>query len=108
MSGQGRSVRGVDTSGPWKPVSWIKRQVQRQTHRGSIVEEVNSTILSAARQFKPALVWADKQEFLRVETIEELRRLGARSVHFTPDPYFSLDWKRTRLMDATMGAFDAL
>ena len=104
----GHSVRGVHTSEPWKRASWIKRQVQRRTHRGSIVEEINSTILSAARQFKPALVWADKQEFLRVETIEELRKLGARSVHFTPDPYFSLDWKRTRLMDGAMRSFDAL
>ena len=72
------------------------------------MDDINSTILSAARQFKPALVWADKQEFLRVETIEELRKLGARLVHFTPDPYFSLDWKRTRLMDDAMRAFDAL
>jgi spore maturation protein CgeB len=104
----GHSVRGVHTSEPWKRASWIMRQVQRRTHRGSIVEEINSTILSAARQFKPSLVWADKQEFLGVETIEELRKLGAKSVHFTPDPYFSLDWKRTPLMDRAMGEFDAL
>ena len=104
----GHTVRGVRTMEPWKHASWIKRQVQRRTQRGSIVEEINSTVLSAARQFRPALVWADKQEFLRVETIEELRKLGAKSVHFTPDPYFSLEWKRTRLMDRSMGAFDAL
>jgi spore maturation protein CgeB len=104
----GHAVRGVRTMEPWKHASWIKRQVQRRTQRGSIVEEINSTVLSAARQFRPALVWADKQEFLRVETIEELRKLGARSVHFTPDPYFSLDWKRTRLMDQAMATFDAI
>jgi len=104
----GHSVRSVQTSEPWKSASWVMRQLHRRTHRGSMVEEINSTILSAARQFKPALVWADKQQFLRVETIEELRKLGARSVHFTPDPYFSLDWKRTRLMDAAICAFDAL
>jgi spore maturation protein CgeB len=104
----GHDVRGVHTSQPWRGASWVMRQLQRRTHRGSIVDEINSTILSAARQLKPAVVWADKQEFLRVETIEELSKLGARSVHFTPDPYFSLDWKRTGLMDAAMGAFDAL
>jgi hypothetical protein len=43
-----------------------------------------------------------------VETIDELHRLGAKSVHFTPDPYFSLSWKRTRLMDESMRAFDVL
>jgi spore maturation protein CgeB len=104
----GHAVRGVHTSQPWKRASWVMRQLQRRTHRGSIVEEINSTILSTAREFRPAVVWADKQEFLRVETIEELRSLGAKTVHFTPDPYFSLDWKRTRLMDEAMKAFDAL
>jgi len=104
----GHSVLGVHTSEAWRRASWVKRQVQRRTYRGTIVDEINSSILSAARQFKPALVWADKQEFVRVETIEELRRLGVRTVHFTPDPYFSLDWKRTRLMDEAMMAFDAL
>jgi spore maturation protein CgeB len=98
----------VHTSEPWKRASWFTRQLQRRTHRGSIVEEINSAILSAARQFKPAVVWADKQEFLRVEIIQELQRLGGKTVHFTPDPYFSLDWKRTRFMDDAMGAFDAL
>jgi spore maturation protein CgeB len=104
----GHSLRGVHTSKAWKRASWGMRQLQRRTHRGSILEEINSTILTAARQFKPAVVWADKQEFLRAETVEELRKLGARTVHFTPDPYFSLGWKRTRLMDETMRTFDAL
>jgi len=104
----GHSVRGVHTLEPWKRASWIKRQMQRRTFRGSIVEDVNSIILSAAREFRPALVWADKQEFLSVETIEELRHLGARLVHFTPDPYFTLEWKRTRIMDDAMRQFDVL
>jgi hypothetical protein len=104
----GHSVRGVHTSRPWKRARWLRRQLQRLTRRGLIVDEINSTILSAARDFRPALVWADKQEFVRAETIEMLRKLGAKTVHFTPDPYFSLGWKRTRLMDEAMGALDAL
>src|SRR5580700_8861432 len=95
----GHSVCGVHTSKPWKHASWFMRQLQRQTRRGSIVDDINWRILSAARQFRPAVVWADKQEFIRAETIEELHRLGAKTVHFTPDPYFSLNWKRTHLMD---------
>jgi len=104
----GHSVRGVHTSQAWKDARWVTRQVQRRTYRGSIIEKINSTILSAAREFKPDLLWADKQEVLRAETIEDLRRLGAKTVHFTPDPYFSLDWKRTHLMDEAMGVFDVL
>ena len=104
----GHDVRGVCTMEAWKHASWVKRHVQRRTHRGSIVEEINSTVLSAARQFRPAIVWADKQEFLRVETVVALHDLGARLVHFTPDPYFTLDWKRTRIMDEAMRHFDVL
>ena len=98
----GYAVQGVHTIDPWARVPWLKRQVQRRLQCGSVVDEINRLVLDRAREFRPNLVWAEKQEFLRVETIEELRRLGAKLVHFTPDPYFSLDWKRTRLMDEAM------
>lgn len=104
----GHQVLGVNTVEPWRQASWLQRQMQRRFQRGSIVEALNGSVVAVARDFRPDLVWACKQEFLRVETIEELRKLGARSVHFTPDPYFSLSWKRTRLMDEAMRAFDVL
>ena len=104
----GHQVLGVNTVEPWRQAKWLQRQVQRRLHRGSVVEAINDTVISTARDFKPALVWADKQEFLRVETLQNLRKLGARLVHFTPDPYFTLAWKRTPLMDEAMQAFDVL
>jgi spore maturation protein CgeB len=104
----GYIVRAVHTVEPWMKVSWLERQMQRLMQCGSVVSEINALVLQAARDHRPDIVWAEKQEFLRAETIQELRRLGAKTVHFTPDPYFSLDWKRTRLMDEAMGAFDAL
>jgi spore maturation protein CgeB len=104
----GHTVQGVHTVAPWTRASWLMRQLQRRVQRGSVVDEINRSVLERAREFRPNLVWAEKQEFLRVETIQELLKLGARSVHFTPDPYFSLSWKRTRLMDAAMSAFDVL
>lgn len=104
----GHDVRGVNTLELWWRASWLTRQVQRRLHRGSIVNALNGTVVSAARAFAPDLVWAEKQEFLRAETLESLRDGGARLVHFTPDPYFSLHWKRTPLMDEAMRAFDAL
>jgi spore maturation protein CgeB len=104
----GHEVRGVHTVEPWRRASWIQRQLQRRLQVGSVVDEINAAVLAAARDFRPEVIWAEKQEFLRVDTLAELRRLGARLVHFTPDPYFSLDWKRTRLMDAAMGVFDVL
>ena len=107
----GHSVQGVHTVDP------VEAGIMESSGRcngapieGSVVEEINCTILvlEDARKFRPDLVWADKQEFLRAETVEGLRKLGARTVHFTPDPYFSLGWKRTRIMDEAMTLFDAL
>lgn len=104
----GHTVRGVHTTEPWKRASWFNRQMQRRLRRGSVVDEINRSVIGAAREYRPDVVWAEKQEFLRVETIEELRKMGARLVHFTPDPYFFLNWKRTPLMDDAMPAFDVL
>jgi spore maturation protein CgeB len=103
----GHDLMGVHTTELWNRATWAARQLQRRTHRGSVVNGINTAILRAAREFKPNLVWADKQQYLRAQTIEDLQKLGAMTVHFTPDPYFSLAWKRTRLMDEAMGAFDA-
>lgn len=86
----------------------MSRRFQRGLQRGPVIRKINTTILQAAREFRPDLVWAEKQEFIHVETIEVLRQLGARLVHFTPDPYFSLGWKRTRLQDEAVAAFDVL
>jgi spore maturation protein CgeB len=108
MARLGHVVHGINTIEPWKRASWLSRQVQRRSSRGGVVEEINRSVLAATREFCPNLIWAEKQEFLRPETVVALRKMGARLVHFTPDPYFSLEWKRTRLMDEAMGDFDVL
>jgi hypothetical protein len=101
-------VKGVNTNEPWKNASWAKRQIQRQISRGSVIDEINRSVFDIAKDFRPDYVWAEKQQFLRVDTLAALRGLGARLVHFTPDPYFSLPWKRTSLMDKAIGCFDVL
>lgn len=104
----GHNVRGVDTVEPLRRASWLQRHLRRRLQLDSVVRDINRSVLEAARAVRPDIVWGEKQEFLRADTIAELRKLGATTVHFTPDPYFSLDWKRTRLMDSAMGAFDVL
>lgn len=104
----GYTVRGVHTTDPWRRASWVRRQAQRKLQRGSIVDEINAKVIAAARDLRPDIVWAEKQEFLRAETIESIRKIGTRLVHFTPDPYFTLHWKRTRLMDEAIRRFDVL
>jgi spore maturation protein CgeB len=104
----GHQVCGIHTVQPWMRRSWFARQLQRRSQRGPAVTEINRSVVETARAFRPDIVWAEKQEFLHVDTIEDIRKLGAKLVHFTPDPYFSLPWKRTRLMDEAIRAFDVL
>jgi spore maturation protein CgeB len=104
----GHDVRGVHTVEPWREVSWAERQIQRRLGWGSVVRRINDRVLAAAREFRPDMVWAEKQEYLSRDALATLKAQGARLVHFTPDPYFSLDWKRTRAMDRAIGGFDVL
>lgn len=104
----GHDVQGVNTVAPWRRASWLARQLQRRFNRGAIVDAINRAVLDAAGAFRPGLVWAEKQQYLRADTLAALRRRGARLVHFTPDPYFSLAWKRTPLMDGAIRQFDVL
>ena len=104
----GHEVVGVDTLAPWTGASWLQRQAQRRLGRGPIVDAINAEVVRTARDFGPDMVWAEKQEYLRPQTLRDLGAGGARLVHFTPDPYFSLSWKRTPLMDAAIGGFDVL
>ena len=104
----GHDVEGVNTIAPWRQVSWLGQQTQRRLQWGPVVSQINRSVRQAAQAFRPDLVWAEKQEYLWADTIAALRAGGATTVHFTPDPYFTLDWKRTRLMDAAIGAFDVL
>ena len=82
----GHHVRGVHTMEPWMRTGWLKRQLQRRLECGSIVDEINRRVLDAAREFRPNLVWAEKQEFLRVETINSAAKDGRKvgSLHAGP------------------------
>lgn len=104
----GHEVVGVHTVEPWTNARWLSRQLQRRLGRGSIIDKLNERVVNVAREFRPQLVWAEKQEFLWPDTVAELRAMGATLVHFTPDPYFFIKWKRTPLMDDAIRQFDVL
>ena len=69
---------------------------------------MNEGLINMARDVRPGYVWFDKQEYVRPETMAELKKLGARLIYYTPDPYFTLAWKRTKLMDGCLSMFDLL
>ena len=56
----GHTMRGVHTVEPFLRAPWLKRQVQRRLRRGSVVDEINRSVVAAAREFRPDLVWAEK------------------------------------------------
>lgn len=104
----GHEVVGVNTVAPWKRVSWLSRQLQRRAQRGPVIRSINAAVMAAAIDFRPGVIWAEKQESLTADVVEKLRERGIRLIHFTPDPYFSLPWKRTAIMDESISRFDVL
>jgi spore maturation protein CgeB len=104
----GHEVVAVEAGGLWRGSSYATRQFEQLTASGPRIDRLNAEVLGAADRSKPQLVWAEKQEYLRADTIQQLRAGGAVTLHYNPDPYFSLSWKRTRLADQCIGVYNAL
>lgn len=104
----GHTVIPLDSHTSWANCSWKARIIQQKTGRGPIISSINRQLLQVVQEHKPDLMWAEKQEYLWPDTLEKLRRSGTRLLHFTPDPYFTLKWKRTDLMDQCMPLFDTV
>lgn len=108
LAGLGNEIIDYNTELPWKRLSWLGKHLQKRLHFGTVINEINRKILQLAEQHKPDWFWGDKQEYLRPQTLNRLRSMGIKTVHFTPDPYFTLTWKRTKLMDRCMPVFDSV
>lgn len=106
MGKLGHTITPLDYQAIWNRYSWASRRLQQKFARGPAIARLNRRVVELARRNKPDLLWAEKQEYLRPDTLETLRHLGVRLLHYTPDPYFTLSWKRTKLMDAALPLFD--
>lgn len=104
----GHEVVAVDAGAVWKDANYLARQWGQTTARGRRIDSLNMSVLDAAERQRPELVWAEKQEFLRPTTVQQLRDSGALTLHYNPDPYFSLSWKRTVLADECLRLYDIL
>jgi spore maturation protein CgeB len=102
----GHQIAPFSSQSVWNKYSRLSRQIQQKANFGPAIIQLNRTIITLAKEQKPDLLWGEKQEYLWPDTLTELRRIGVRLLHYTPDPYFSLKWKRTGLMDACMPLFD--
>lgn len=102
----GHTLIPLNSQDGWKRCSFLQRRIQQKTGRGPTISSLNADLLALARQHKPDLMWAEKQEYLFPDTLRQIQSGGAKLLHFTPDPYFTLSWKRTPLMDEGMTIFD--
>jgi hypothetical protein len=102
----GHEIVELDSQLGWSALPWPWRRAQQALAAGPTVSALNRGLLSLARARRPDLVWGEKQEYLHPDTLDDLARLGARTLHFTPDPYFTLSWKRTRLQDRCLPRYD--
>ena len=104
----GHDVASIDSATRWMQVTGTSRRLQQAVCAGPVISRFNDEVIQAARAFKPELMWAEKQEYLTADTLEGLKKIGARLLHFTPDPYFTLTWKQTRLTTQAMPLYDYL
>ena len=71
--------------------------------RGAIIRAINrGGFLNGGPRISPELVWAEKQESLHIETFMRCAELSPSDPLHGPESYFSLERKRTRLMDEAM------
>lgn len=104
----GHDVRTVNSGSIWQDSGYLRRQYEQGTGAGSRVRGFNQEVLAAVESHRPAILWAEKQEYLSPSVLEEVRRRGVLTVHYNPDPYFSLSWKRTPHADRCLRLYDVL
>jgi spore maturation protein CgeB len=104
----GYEVSSVDAGSLWHGAGYLARQIGQHMAHSARIEQLNRALIETAVRNTPELVWAEKQEYLYPETIRRLQKLGALVVHYNPDPYFSLAWKRTALADSCLPCYDAM
>lgn len=108
MINLGFKVYPVDVQSLWASNSMILRQIQQRTSFGATINKINEEIIKIIRAQKIDVLWCDKQEFIKAKVLQECKQLGILSVHYTPDPYFTLSWKQTRLSKESMPHYDVL
>lgn len=104
----GHEIIPLSTQIYWDNAPMLSRRIQQSMSIGPIIEKINEELLSAAHRAKPDLLWAEKQEYFKPDSLRELSGNGIKLVHYTPDPYFSLSWKRTKYLDACLALYDCL
>ena len=104
----GHEMIPLSTQLYWDNAPMISRRLQQSIGFGPIIEKINSELLETVKKMRPDIVWAEKQEYFKPDVLREISSLGIKLIHYTPDPYFSLSWKQTKLLDACLPLYDCL
>ena len=108
LSRVGFRMTAVDSLSMWVQASYVRRHIDQRLRKSGTVRQFNERIVDAVKREKPAFLWAEKQEYLSADVLEEIRSRGTVTIHYNPDPYYSLSWKQTLHTDAALAAFDVL
>jgi hypothetical protein len=104
----GHEVVRVDSSDVWRQTHFARRRLERTFEMGPSIRQLNLRVVGAAQERHADLLWAEKQRFLNEHTLHRLQQLGVTRLHYDPDPYFALEWKRTRLANRCLPLYDVL
>lgn len=102
----GMEVRSVDAGSIWSAASYLQRVTEQQRGKGRAIDAFNATVRNAIGEWKPDVIWAEKQEHLDPQILADARARGIRSIHYNPDPYFTLAWKQTPAASAGLRLYD--
>jgi spore maturation protein CgeB len=104
----GFDMRSVDSASIWANLSWTQRHIDQTLRKSRTIERFNRRVLQSVREHQPAFVWAEKQEYLSADVLRQIKSMGILTIHYNPDPYFTLAWKRTAHMDECLAEFDVI
>ena len=85
----GYEVLGLDSSKSWESINKYQRLFEQKFQIGPTIDSINSDLINSVLNFKPGLIWLEKQLYLLPETIQKIANMGVKMVHFTPDPLFT-------------------
>ena len=61
----GHDVMPLSNQLYWDQANMLSRRIQQSLEYGPIIERINSELLAAAKNFKPDMIWAEKQEYIK-------------------------------------------
>lgn len=94
----------IDTDPPMNESARVWKTVAFRMGTGKTVTAINRLVSSRMGATRCDLVWIDKGVFLHRSTIQIVRRLTKKLVHFTPDAAFHMN--RSRHFENSLGDFD--